>query len=357
MLSIAPACHGLLSRTTERHLRRTHPHVAGLDECGVGAIAGPVVAAAVLLPESDDAAAWLPAGDCKSLSRAARLDAYERLRAAPRVLWSCAAVDHRAVDSLGPQAAAHAAMRLAAARLERKACRSCFYYLVDGEAVPAGLRGEAHVRCDQSEACVAAASIVASVAHEVAMRSLGRRHGLWDLPTNLGWPSRQHMRLLLRHGPSGCHRGSCFPFAPRYGRRLASHPDRAAYTVVQRELRRARSEDAVAGGGGAGGSGSDGADVCSDSDGAEAGGGSGKGGGGEGGGEEGGGGGEGGGGRDQPAGAEEARRRRYLELAGRIEAARAPGAGGGGTRGGRHEAGSASSVRGRRRRRRRPSTH
>ena len=74
-----------------------------------GAIAGPVVAAAVLLPESDDAAAWLPAGDCKSLSRAARLDAYERLRAAPRVLWSCAAVDHRAVDSLGPQAAAHAA--------------------------------------------------------------------------------------------------------------------------------------------------------------------------------------------------------------------------------------------------------
>ena len=237
LTSPATASLALPTRSRELHHRPLHPLVAGLDECGVGTIAGPLIAAAVLLPDDFNS----PVADCKSLSRNERQSAFEHLCGVPGFLWECGEVEAAEVDRLGPQAAAHAAMELAASRLARKVGNATsIFHLVDGESVPSGLDGEAIVRGDQSEASVAAASIVASVAHEAAMVALSQQHARWELNTNLGWPSRQHMRHILAHGPSGCHRASCFPFATRGGRRMAFHPDRATYSRVQRELRRAR---------------------------------------------------------------------------------------------------------------------
>ena len=137
-------------------------------------------------------------------------------------------------------------MSLAATRLERKLHRlsaadtaPAVFYLIDGNSLPPDLDGTTIVRGDKVEVSIAAASVLASATHDQAMASLSRRWQLWDLHLNLGWPSPHHMQAIVTHGPSGCHRQSCFPFTQRQGRRIAFHPNRAAYASIQKELRAA----------------------------------------------------------------------------------------------------------------------
>ena len=237
--------------------------VAGMDEAGVGAIAGPIVAAAVVLGgnNDDDGKVAKYAMDSKSLPRAERRRARHALDAVDGLVWACGAVDAPNVDVLGSREATDMAMRLAAARLERKLQRGdtsstppAVHYLIDGESVPSGIDGTSVVRGDASELAIAAASIFATVAHEDAMIALARREALWDFEVNLGWPSKEHLQRVVEHGPSQSHRASCFPFSRRHGRRLAFHPQRRIYARVQEDLQRAatrpREEGIAAGGGG-----------------------------------------------------------------------------------------------------------
>lgn len=232
----------LLLRAHELAARAAgHRLVAGVDEAGVGALAGPVVAAAVILPTEDAelaAHAAALAADSKTLHRTARRQAFQALVQCPGLHWSCAAVPAHMVDRLGgPHAAVDQAMCLAASRLARRLppARETpgggVYHLIDGERVPSALSGHPIVRGDATEAAIAAASIIATVAHEDALLALARRWQHWELDINLGWPSHEHMERILEHGPSGCHRASCFPFQRRHGRRLAYHPHRAVYHV------------------------------------------------------------------------------------------------------------------------------
>ena len=247
-----------LPRLHELRLLRGTRFVAGMDETGVGTIAGPVVAAAVHLP---------PGGvelrtDAKSMSKGERLEAFRRLQNTPGLLWSSGAVSAAEVDRVGMRSAVELAMGLAATRMERRLLRRetghhplCsadagrVMYLIDGERVPPGLDGHAMVGGDQAELSIAAASIFAYAAHASAMGALARRWPLWDLDINAGWPSRDHLQLIVEHGPSPCHRASCFPFKSRGGRRMAYHPHRFAYRQVQGALRHAAATVSVQGDG------------------------------------------------------------------------------------------------------------
>jgi ribonuclease HII len=240
--------------------------VIGLDEAGVGTIAGPLVAAAVVLPDE-----WAGfAADSKRLSRQQRRAACEcepcpavarlpcvggadqrclpppavdAICTAPGLVWACAVVQSREIDTLGAREAHTLAMVSAServsARLGRERARDggraprAITHLVDGDTVPAGLSGQAIAGGDGRETSIAAASIVASVVHECAMVSLSRRWCEWDLEINLGWPSRSHLDAIAACGPSGCHRASRFPFQRQSGRRMGYHPQRAAYKRVQ----------------------------------------------------------------------------------------------------------------------------
>ena len=241
-----------IARLIERRAQQAgHALTIGVDEAGVGTIAGPLVAAAVLLPT--DAEVFVDA-DSKAMSRNDRRDAYARLVRTPGLYWACGIVDAAQVDALGDaRASTEEAICRAAARLEVRLARDSSlaggsaYYIVDGEYVPRSLSGEAVVRADEAEACVAAASILASAVHETCMQRLSRRFPLWDLEVNLGWPSREHLHALVRHGPSLCHRRSCFPFARRAGKRMAFHPDRQAYASVQAGMRLASDSSSWAG--------------------------------------------------------------------------------------------------------------
>ena len=246
----------MYGRTHELAIRATGRLAIGMDEAGVGTIAGPVVAAAVLLPADWSSAAI--AVDSKSLSRSERLTLFEQLDGTPNLWWSVGVQPHHCVDALGPREAALVAMQIASRRLEERLGRRQRdgggatlhpFYLVDGEYLPPGLDGRAIVHGDREETAIAAASIIAAAAHDAAMHALARRWPLWELDCNAGWPSQEHLRHIAAYGPSPCHRAQCFPFQRRHGKRMAFHRDRAVYQKVQRELQHAALSLAEAPGG------------------------------------------------------------------------------------------------------------
>lgn len=178
--------------------------VAGLDEVGRGALAGPLVAAAVLLDP-----ARVPPGldDSKRLSppRRERLDRLIREAA----LVALGVVDVGEVERLNPHRASLLAMARAAAALPLPPDHA----LVDGPWLPANLPcpGQAIVGGDRLSAGVAAASIVAKTWRDKEMRALAQQHPGYGWETNMGYGSESHIRALQRLGPTPHHRRT---FAP-----------------------------------------------------------------------------------------------------------------------------------------------
>jgi ribonuclease HII len=186
--------------------------VAGVDEVGRGPLAGPVVAAAVVLPARVD----LPGlDDSKRLSRATR----ERLAAAIRaqaVAFAVAEVGPDEIDAQNILRASQAAMRLAIAGLGVVPD----HVLVDGRELPGlALPQTALVGGDGRDASIAAASIVAKVHRDACMRELDARYPGFGFAAHMGYPTPAHLAALRRLGPSPVHRRSFAPVARALGLR------------------------------------------------------------------------------------------------------------------------------------------
>lgn len=182
--------------------------VAGVDEVGRGPLAGPVVAAAVILDPDN-----IPAGlaDSKQLS-AARREALHRLILETALGVGLASVSAREIDACNIRRATLLAMQRAVAALPNPPG----LVLVDGRdraEVPCCC--EAIVRGDASCASIAAASIVAKVTRDALMARLGLAFPVYDFGRNAGYGTLAHRTALLRHGPCPEHR---FTFAPVKGR-------------------------------------------------------------------------------------------------------------------------------------------
>lgn len=178
--------------------------VAGVDEVGRGALAGPLFVGAVILDPPS-----APAGidDSKRLSPAARRRLAGRIREAA-VAWSLASCSVEEVDGLGIVEATRTAMRRAVEALTTPpACVICDALAPAGLAVPA----LAEVRADARFLCVAAASIVAKVARDEVMEELAASYPGYGWERNKGYGTAQHLAALERLGPSPLHRRS---FAP-----------------------------------------------------------------------------------------------------------------------------------------------
>lgn len=174
--------------------------VAGLDEVGRGALCGPVVACAVVLGRDFDTTGL---DDSKRLTRRQREKLADRVRAGAR--WALGESDAGEIDRVNILRATHLAMgrALDALGLELD------LVLVDG--LPAqGLRFEqrAIVKGDALSVSIAAASIVAKVARDAAMREFDVRYPGYGLARNMGYGSAVHRDALHRLGPSGIHRRS-----------------------------------------------------------------------------------------------------------------------------------------------------
>jgi ribonuclease HII len=177
--------------------------VAGADEVGRGALAGPLVAAAVILPcgiELDGLR------DSKLCTRGQRERLAERIHEVALAV-SVARVRPDRIDRLGLQRCNLDALRRALKGLPL----TPDYALVDGfrlRRLP--FPGLAVKKGDAVSKCVAAASIVAKVYRDRAMRRYHRRHPQYGFATNVGYGTRQHWDALARFGPCEIHRRSFY---------------------------------------------------------------------------------------------------------------------------------------------------
>ena len=187
-------------------------HVAGVDEVGVGPLAGPVVAAAVVLPDAVD----LP-----GLDDSKRLDARtrERLAAAIRTQAIAVAVAEATPEEIDRLNVYHAALLAMRRAVDALAVRPD-HVLVDARRIPGiGATQTAIVHGDALDASIAAASIVAKVHRDALLRALEARYPGYGFARNAGYPTPEHLAALRVLGPSPIHRRSFAPVAACGGMR------------------------------------------------------------------------------------------------------------------------------------------
>jgi ribonuclease HII len=193
--------------------------VAGVDEVGVGPLAGPVVAAAVVFPDRIDLEALEGLNDSKKLQPVVR----ERLAAQIRqqaIAVSIGSVSVADVDRLNVYHAALEAMRRAVLGLGVVP----EHIFVDARTIPRiEVPQTAIVGGDGREASIAAASIVAKVHRDAWMRRLSERHPGYGFDRHMGYGTRQHLAALSRLGPSPAHRRRFAPVRASLERTAPDH--------------------------------------------------------------------------------------------------------------------------------------
>lgn len=173
--------------------------VAGTDEAGRGACAGPLVAAAVILDPNRPISGLR---DSKLLTAAARERAYDQIVAKARA-WTVVTVPAAECDELGLHVANLAALRRAVWRLEVAPS----YVLSDGFAVDGlGVPGLAIWKGDRVAACVAAASVIAKVTRDRIMVELAQQWPDYGFEIHKGYTTAMHQARLDDHGPCPEHR-------------------------------------------------------------------------------------------------------------------------------------------------------
>jgi len=186
----------------ERALRRhgIEP-IAGVDEAGRGACAGPLVAGAAILPPGK--AGIVPGlADSKLLTAKARERCYEQV-VRRAVAWSVVVMSHQECDRLGMHVVNVEALRRAVAKLDVAPS----YVLTDGFPVDGlGAPGLAVWKGDRVAACVAAASVIAKVTRDRLMDDLDQEWPDYDFRTHKGYITPDHTAALDAHGPSPVHR-------------------------------------------------------------------------------------------------------------------------------------------------------
>src|SRR3954469_18485920 len=189
--------------------------VAGTDEAGCGPLAGPVVAAAVLLT-----CQWLEAGlytklrglnDSKQLSEEERERFFGVITTHVDIRYGIAAVDSETIDQINILQAAHRAMQLALDQLNPTPQHA----LVDGRPVRTlRIPHTPLVKGDCRSYSIAAASVLAKVTRDRLMEQMDREYPGYAFAEHKGYSTPQHLALLAQLGPSPIHRRSFSPCRP-----------------------------------------------------------------------------------------------------------------------------------------------
>jgi ribonuclease HII len=192
----------------ERKLkRRGFDLVIGVDEAGRGPLAGPVVAAAVLLKgfyfnnRIDDS---------KKLSPARRRDAFFEIK--NKSLYAIAVVNHKQIDRINILQATISAMQKAVSRLSSQLSPAQLkraFIIIDGNMrLKLGLPYQSIVKGDARSLSIAASSILAKVHRDALMEKYHRVYPEYGFDKHKGYPTAEHRQILKRIGPSAIHRKS-----------------------------------------------------------------------------------------------------------------------------------------------------
>ena len=180
--------------------------ICGVDEAGRGPLAGPVVAAAVILDPNNPVEGL---DDSKKLSAKRR----ERLQieiCSKAVAWAVAEASVEEIDAFNILQASMLAMQRAVEALAIRPSSA----LIDGNRCPKlACEAEAVVGGDGKIEAIAAASILAKTARDAGMRELHRTYPHYGFDRHMGYPTARHLQALREHGPSPVHRRSFSPVA------------------------------------------------------------------------------------------------------------------------------------------------
>jgi len=181
--------------------------IAGVDEAGRGPLAGPVAAAAVMLPSGYECPGL---DDSKKISAAKRERLYARLTEDPAVVWAVATASREEIDRLNILRASHLAMRRAVEAMDPRP-EHC---LIDGLPVrDFPIPHDAIVKGDGLSLSIAAASIIAKVTRDRMMREIDREFPQFGFAKHQGYGTKEHLEALRIHGPCCHHRRSFQPVA------------------------------------------------------------------------------------------------------------------------------------------------
>ena len=179
--------------------------VAGVDEAGRGPLAGPVVAAAVILPKGFRHGLL---NDSKQLRERTRDSIFAEIMASSEIRWAFAIVESDEIDRLNILRATHEAMRRAVAKLDPQP----HHVLIDGLPVsPFPLPQTALVGGDALSFSIAAASIIAKVTRDRLMVEHDAKFPGYDFARHKGYGTPQHLAALKKNGPCPIHRRSFLP--------------------------------------------------------------------------------------------------------------------------------------------------
>lgn len=181
--------------------------IAGIDEAGRGPLAGPVAAAAVILPKN-----FICPGldDSKKISASKREFLYARLTTDPAIFWTVATADREEIDRLNILRATHLAMRRAVEALDP----SPDHCLIDGLPVQNfPISHDGIIKGDGLSQSIAAASIIAKVTRDRIMRDLDIEFPQFGFAKHQGYGTKMHLEALRIHGPCCHHRRSFQPVA------------------------------------------------------------------------------------------------------------------------------------------------
>lgn len=184
-----------------------YTRVCGIDEAGRGPLAGPVVAAAVVLPLGYELHGL---NDSKKLTARRREALYEQLMADARVLKCIASATVQEIDELNILRATHLAMARAAQGLPEPAD----FCLIDGLAVPDFPLPSANlVKGDARSLSIAAASVLAKVTRDHYMEQLALEYPAYGFDRHAGYGTKAHLQALQQYGITPHHRRSFAPVA------------------------------------------------------------------------------------------------------------------------------------------------
>ena len=206
-------------QTEKKYLREGFKVVIGVDEAGRGPLAGPVVASAVIVNlasknQSKNFQELLnKARDSKKLSPKQRDKIFELIKKTPEIQFAYSFVSEKNIDKINIEQATFLAMRKSIQKLEKKLNLKPDIILVDGNRKISQLNilQKTIIKGDDKIFSIALASIISKIMRDKKMIALSKKYPRYHFEIHKGYPTKLHLQLLKKYGPSEIHRKSFQP--------------------------------------------------------------------------------------------------------------------------------------------------
>ena len=200
--------------TEEKNLwKRGFNLVVGLDEVGRGPLAGPVVAAAVLI-KANSKILLEGINDSKKLSEKQRNYFYKILTDSKNIKWGIGIVSEKVIDEINILQATKLAMQKAVKQLQKKINKKIDCLILDGNfKIKYDVSQKSIIKGDQKVISISAASIIAKVTRDRIMEKFHKKYPQYGFNKHKGYGTSLHIEMIKKHAPCKIHRKSFWPIS------------------------------------------------------------------------------------------------------------------------------------------------